>query len=159
MSCASSVLMSVVIRVPPELSSWRPASSSRPALISAFRNSRCAGRVCSTTSGGSRYVDFSTWNTQTTLVDRGVDPSQIGQHAARGDDAFTGLPHFVVDGENPVLAGGRQLPPRVAAEHRRRAVLCRGRCERDVDDVTVGGGEVGGVLQIGVGDSELDVWL
>ena len=70
-----------------------------------------------------------------------------------------GLPHLVVDGEHPVVAVGRQLPPRVAAEHCRRAVLGGGRSKRDVDDVAVGDGEVGGVLQVGVGDSDLDVRL
>ena len=63
-----------------------------------------------------------TWITCATLVDRGVDPSQIGEHAACGDDALAGLPHLVVDREDPVVAVGGQLPPRVAV----RALSARG---------------------------------
>src|SRR6476659_5559706 len=70
------------------------------------------------------------------LVDRRVEDTQIDEHAAGGDDALAGLPHLVVDDEHAVVAGGRQLPPRIAVEHLRRAVLGGGGVERHVDDVT-----------------------
>src|SRR5262245_240776 len=123
MPWACSSEMSPVISTPPEPFSCLPANSRRPAAISSFRNSRCAGRACSTTSGAARYVDFSTWITPSTLVDRRVEPLQVGQHPSGGDDALSGLPHLVVDDEDPVVPGGRQVPPRVAVHHLAGAVL------------------------------------
>src|SRR5215207_3935770 len=76
----------------------------RPAPTSSFSHSTCAGRVWSMTSRGCRYFRVRTWNTRARLADRGVDPPQIGQYAARRDDALAGLPHLVVDGEHPVVA-------------------------------------------------------
>src|SRR3954470_10211439 len=122
-SSASAVLMSPVTSTPPEPSSCLPASRRRPAAISSFRNSRCAGRVFSTTSGGCVYVDFRTWITTTTLVDRRVDQAQIRQHRAGGDNALAGLPHLVVDDEYPVVLVGGQLLPGIAAHHFASTVL------------------------------------
>src|SRR3954468_4747506 len=128
-SSASSVLMSPVTSTPPEPSSCLPASRRRPAAISSFRNSRWAGRVFSTTSGDLVYVDFRTWITTTTLVDRRVDPAQIGQHPAGGDDALSALPHLVVDDEDAVVLVGGQLLPGIAAHHIACTALCLRRGE------------------------------
>src|SRR3954468_3047704 len=117
------MLMSPVTSTPPEPSSCLPASRRRPAAISSFRNSRWAGRVFSTTSDGCVYVDFRTWITTTTLVDRRVDQAQSGEHPAGGDDALSGLPNLVVDDEDAVVFVGGQLLPGIAAHHFARTVL------------------------------------